>query len=180
MPEETERTDGAHLTVRFDARDLPGPHVRPIGCHPETPIVRRIGDRDLFLGNRHAADPERAPRSFDAVCTVAEERSPATTHHVPLVDGPEAEWARFKDAVETARSLHRSEGSVLVHCKAGISRSTTVLATTIATEEGRPLREAFEHVWAARPHAVAHPRLHELAVWYVAAVGERSPDRNCR
>lgn len=162
---------------RRDPRGAEGPHVRPFGWHPDVPIVRRIDDApDLYLGNRHAANPERVDRAFDAVLTVATEAEPATTHHRPLIDGDDAEWERFAAAVDTARELQSRDGSLLVHCAAGISRSATVLATTLAVEHDRTLHDAFDAVHAARPHAVAHPRLHELATYYVAAA-DGSEDR---
>ncbi|WP_248516539.1 protein-tyrosine phosphatase family protein [Salinarchaeum laminariae] len=173
-----------HITVPIDGREQDGPIARLYGCHPERPIVRQIGDRPLFLGNRFAADPDGCDRRFDVVLTVAEEREPGTTHFQPLVDGYEAEWDRFRDAADAARRLYRECDaadadcdSLLVHCKAGISRSNTVIATTIACEEDRSLLDAFDLVRAARPHAVAHPRLHELAVVYVAGCGDRQERR---
>lgn len=163
------------LAIHLDARGREGPHVRPVGCHPEHPVVRRIGDRDLFLGNRFAADPDACDRTFDAVLTVAERSEPATTPHRPLVDGPEAEWSRFRAAVDAARRRHRADGSLLVHCKAGVSRSTTVIATTLATEADLRLVDGFDAVRRHRPHAVAHPWLRELAAYYVAGCGDRPP-----
>ncbi|SDM51527.1 Dual specificity phosphatase, catalytic domain [Halogranum gelatinilyticum] len=129
--------------------------------------VRRIDDK-LFIGNRHAAT--RLPEgTFDAVLSVSSEPSPLTTHHHPLTDGPGNDWAAFAAAVDTARTLHRRDGTLLVNCSAGISRSATVLATALATERECPLRETLELVWEARPRAMPHPALHELAVVYLAA-----------
>ena len=149
--------------------DRPGPFVRPAGYVDPEPIVRRIGDRPLFLGNRHAADPDRHDRTFEHVLSLTAEAQPLTTHHRPLVDGPGNDWASFERAVETARRLYRRAEATLVHCNAGISRSTTILATTIAAEEDRSYRDAIAIVQAARPHAVAHPALCELSVTYLAA-----------
>jgi len=168
-------TDEPAVHVPIDAREHEPPHLRPFGCHPDVPIVRRIGDRDLFLGNCFAADPERCDREFDAVLTVAEERQPGSTHFRPLVDSSEARWERLRPAVDTARRLHRTDGDLLVHCKAGISRSTTVIAATIASEEDRNLSEAYDVVREARPYAVAHPQLRKLAAYYVAGCGDREP-----
>lgn len=148
----------------------PGVFVRPMGTVPDHPIVRQVGERALYLGNRHAADPDRHDLSFEHVLSVTADPFPLTTHHRQLVDSEEASFERFRAAVETARRLHDREGSLLVHCKAGISRSSTVIATTLAAEEKRTLAEAFDAVHAARPIATPHPRLHELAVVYLAAV----------
>ena len=146
------------------------PLVRPFGYVEGRPILRRIADRDLYLGNWLAATQEPDEREFDFVLSVTEDRYPLTTHHCPLIDGPGNEWTAFEEAVDTARSLYRREGPVLIHCKAGISRSSTIVATTLAAEEHRRLREALEIVQDARPFAIPNPALHELAVVYLASI----------
>jgi len=151
--------------------------VRPRGHVEERPVVRRVGGRRLSLGNRLAADPDALARAdglpdsgaFEFVPTVSRDSRPLTTHHRPLADGPGNPWPTFEAAVDTARALYRRDGSVLVHCKAGISRSTAVVATTIAAEEGRSFRAALDAVHEVRPHAMPHPALHEQAVLYLAA-----------
>ena len=134
-------------------------------------VIRRIGERDLYLGNVHAADPDRHDRSFDFVLSATHDPQPSTTHHHPIVDGPEIEWPRFEAAVDATRDLYRRDGSLLVHCTAGISRSTTLVATTLAAEERLSLQEALSEVNERRPFAQPHPHLHELAVVYLAARG---------
>ena len=147
------------------------PLARPFGYVEDRPVIRRIGDRDLFLGNALAADPGEHDCAFDHVLSATREEHPLTTHHRPLHDGPGNDWPAFEAAVDTARALHRREGSVLIHCRAGISRSATLVATALAAAEGRRLRGALGVVQEARPHAVPHPALHEAAVVYLAARG---------
>jgi atypical dual specificity phosphatase len=143
--------------------------LRPLGYVESDPVVRRIGDRDLFVGNLSAADQGAHDRSFGFVLSVSSAARPLTTHHRPLTDGPGNDWTAFAAAVDTARTLYRREGSLLVHCKAGVSRSSTVLATALAAEERRPFHEALGLVQAARPAAVPHPALLESAVVYLAS-----------
>lgn len=143
--------------------------VRPIGYVEETPIIRRIGERNLYLGNEHAAASGQHDRSFRYVLSVSTDDHSLTTHHHPLEDGPDNDWAAFEAAVDTARRLYRRDGAVLIHCTAGISRSSAVIATVVAAEESRPLHDALSIVLQARPSAVPHPALHELAVVYLAA-----------
>lgn len=145
------------------------PVVRPVGFVEDRPVIRQIGDRPLFIGNWRSADPAQHDRTFEFVLSATETAYPLTTHHHPLVDGPENEWPDFEAAVDTTRRLYRSEGSLLVHCKAGVSRSTTLLATTIAIEEERPFHDAVEDVRAVRPVATPHHALVEQAVTYLAA-----------
>lgn len=163
MPENAVPT-----TFEMNGRTV---HVRPTRYVDPDPVIRRIGDRDLLLGNRHAADPDRHDRAFDHVLSVSSDAYPLTTHHHPLNDGPGNDWTAFAGAVDAARELHRRDGSTLIHCKAGISRSTAVLSTALAAEEGRTFHDVLTEVQEYRLHAVPHPALHELGVCYLAARG---------
>lgn len=144
-------------------------YVRPKGYGEDVPVARRIDERELFLGNALAAASENCCRKFDYVHSVCTRAFSSTTHHHPLDDGPDNSWERFESAVDTARRLHRSEGSVLIYCKLGISRSSAVAATVIAAEENLRFHDALATVQDARPHAVPNPSLHELAVIYLAS-----------
>lgn len=163
-PDESDETAATR-----DRADTTEPIVRPFDYVADEPIVRRIGDRELYLGNWFAADPEHHDHAFEYVLSATGDERPLTTHHHPLDDGPGNDWSAFEAAVDAARRLYRRDGSVLIHCKAGISRSSVLAATTIAAEEDRRLDEAFAIVHDARPHAVPHPALHESAVVYLAA-----------
>lgn len=101
--------------------------------------------------------------------SVTTDTRPLTTHHHPLTDGPGNDWRAFRAAVDTTRHLYKTDGSLLVHCNAGISQSSTLLATTLAIETGRRFGKALEIVRDTRPFATPHPALHELAVTYLAA-----------
>jgi len=103
------------------------------------------------------------------VLSATHEPYPFTTHHRPLADGPGNPWSRFEAAVDTARALYRPDGSVLVHCKAGVSCSTAVVATAVTAGEGRSFRAALDAVHEVRPHAMLHPAFHEQGVLYLAA-----------
>lgn len=142
--------------------------VRPIGTDASDPIARRVGDRALFLGNRHAAGEEYGD-AFDHVLSLTAERQARTTQHRPLVDGPANDWVDFAAAVDAARRLHRADGRLLVHCSKGISRSPAVVAALLAVEEERSVADALAAVQDARRHAVAHPTLHAQAVVYASA-----------
>lgn len=136
------------------------------------PVVRRLGSDPLYIGNRHAAAPDGAsadegPGEFDWVLTLSRRREPLTTHHHPLVDGPGNPTAAFDAAVDTARSLRRREGGLLVHCAAGISRSATVLATTLAAEETYVFEDGLAVVQRHRERACPHPALRDQARRYL-------------
>jgi atypical dual specificity phosphatase len=123
----------------------------------------------LFIGNVHAADPERHERQFDHVLSVTGDEQPLTTHHHPLSDGADNDWRTFEAVADAAHLLYRRDGSTLVHCEAGISRSATLVALALAAEEDWTFVDALHEVQNARLHAVPHPALHELGVVYLAA-----------
>lgn len=157
------------MSGKDDAENAPELLVRPVGYVEDRAVIRRLGDRDLYLGNRFAARPDYHDREFDYVLSASTERHPLTTHHHPLIDGTGNEWSTFESAVDAARRLYRADGSLLIHCRAGISRSSTLVATTLAAEENRRFHDALALVQEARPYAMPNPALHELAVVYLAA-----------
>ncbi len=170
IPQNGDEHDaGSDPGDEHDADNDPDPLVRPYGFVEQEAIVRRIGDRDLYLGNEFAADPGYHDHDLEFVLSATHEARPLTTHHHPLTDGRGNEWAAFEAAVDDARRLSRRDGSLLVHCKAGVSRSTTILATALAAEEGREFADALAIVQDARPFATPNPALVELAVIYLAA-----------
>lgn len=134
----------------------------------DRPIVRRIDGRDLYLGDGLVAIPGRHDRTFDFVLSLTDVEYPLTTHHRPLADGPGNDWSAFEAAVDSARGLFRRDASLLIHCTIGVSRSSTIVATTLGAEEGRRFDDALSIVREARPSATPHPALHELAVVYLA------------
>lgn len=145
--------------------------ARPLGYVENKPVIKPIGDRDLFLGNILSADPATHDQSFGDVLSLTTDEQPLTTHHHPLDDGPDNEWRDFEQAVQAARQLYRADGSLLIHCNAGISRSSTLIALLLAVEEGRTFGGALDVVHRYRPMAMPHPALQKLAVIYLAANG---------
>lgn len=140
---------------------MSGITVRPIGHVEDEPEIRRIGTRDLFHGNKHAADSGQHGQSFQHVVSVSSESHP-TTHHHPLDDGPGNDWTVFEQAVNTARTLSQRDGSALIHCTAGISRSSAIIATVLAAEESRRFNHALSIVWHAWSDATPYPAIREL------------------
>jgi len=100
-------------------------------------IAARIGDRDLWIGNvgaiksRHLAEMELNP---EYVVSVNQTATEVTTDHHPLKDGYVNDQQQFRNAVAATRNSIRNEGTVLVNCSVGVSRSATVIATAIAAE----------------------------------------------
>jgi len=111
----------------------------------------------------------RPGRAFDAVVSLTAEPRALTTHHRPLVDGPEVDPGAFAAAVVDVRRLRREVDSVLVHCTAGVSRSPALSAATLALEEGMSLRGGLAVVRPVRPVATPHPAVFEAALAAVFA-----------
>jgi protein-tyrosine phosphatase len=134
-------------------------------------VRRRLDDRSLFIGDRRAADPstyvDARDADYETVLTLSRRREPLTTHHHPLRDGAGNPESAIADAVDTARALHRADGDVLVHCAAGVSRSATVLAATLAVEEHVPFLDGLGIVQRNRERACPNPALRERARAYL-------------
>lgn len=143
--------------------------VRPFGWVPDRAVIRRIGERTVFIGNGHAADPTYHDVAFEHVISTTAEPRPLTTHHHPLVDGHDVEWRAFAAAVDDTRRFLDCECPTLVHCRAGISRSAAILTAALAVTDDLGVRTAMDLVQDARPLAMPHPALFELAVLYRAA-----------
>lgn len=130
---------------------------------------------DLYLGNRLAAESRYHDRRFDHVLTVSHAKAPLTTVHRPLQDNERVDQGAFSEGVKTARTLFRSSGSLLIHCAAEISRSPTVVATTLTAERHvRSFELAIEMVSDSQPPVSPHPALLRCAEQYL----NESIDRN--
>ncbi|NHN42571.1 dual specificity protein phosphatase family protein [Halorubellus sp. JP-L1] len=152
--------------------------VRPFGYVHDEAVVVRVDDREAYIGNVHAADPSAHEHAFAHVLTLTDDPQPSTTHHRPFEDSLDHDAAAFRDAVDTARTLLARDGATLVHCRAGVSRSSAVLATAIAATGDRRFRDALDDVQTARPFAMPNPALVESAVVYLAADADREPNRS--
>jgi len=154
--------------------------VRPFGYVHDDPVLVRVPGRDAWLGNVHAATECARARSFAFVLSLTETAQPATTHHRPFADARDHDDAAFRAAVDDARTLLERDGDVLVHCKAGVSRSAAVLATAIAATDHRSFHDALDLVRSARPVATPHPALVESAVASLAAAHDRDSPSTTR
>jgi atypical dual specificity phosphatase len=143
-------------------------------------VAVRIGDRDLLIGNRAGAQSshsESLTHPPDYVVSVNRSPTDATTDHHPLSDGVINDQTAFEQAVEAARQRHRQDGRLLVNCAAGISRSSTVLATLLAIAEDISFATGVQVVQEHRPVADPHLRLRVNARSYLAGGHGREADR---
>ncbi|MFT4947893.1 MAG: hypothetical protein ACI9CA_000011 [Natronomonas sp.] len=124
------------------------------------------GRSPLYLGNGESTasesygpdgDPDEGPSdpsAFSHVISLNAEPYDLVTDHHPLTDGPGNSDEAFDAAVDAARRAYRAEqGPVLINCAAGVSRSTTVMATVLAAENPTTFTfaSAVEHIRERRP-----------------------------
>ena len=143
-------------------------------------LAARIGDRDLWIANGGAIESNHlTAMDLDPEYIVSLNTNPtgATTDHHPLKDGYVNDQAEFSAAVETTREHIRADGTVIVNCAAGISRSSTVIATAVAAEEDRSFGAALEAIKETRPRARPHSKLKLNAYAYLVNVENRTEAR---
>jgi hypothetical protein len=77
-------------------------------------------------------------------------------HEVPIAD-PDERFAEYLPGVVAFIDEARRQGSVLLHCVAGISRSPALAICYLHERCGLSLGEALDHVRSRRAHANPHP-----------------------
>ena len=130
-------------------------------------VCEQLGDRDLYLGSARAARPDVTDQDFAHVVTVSGAEQPLTTDFHPLTDGPGLSFESFSAAVDTARARHASDGTLLIHCNVGISRSTAVIATVLATDEHRLFDDVLDEIQQYRSPAAPRTPLRDAAQQYL-------------
>lgn len=136
-------------------------------------VCEQIGQRPLYIGSSRAASEGVVDEEFCHVITLSSYPQSRTTEFISLVDGPEVEYSRFKEAVEIGRQCYRRSEPVLVHCEVGISRSAAVIATVMAVEEGGSFEEALEEIKRYRSRASPRRPLRECAEKYMREESEK-------
>lgn len=113
---------------------------------------------ELFLGSQDAVDVEVLTRhNILAVLSVGIESPidlPETViaKFIPCLDLPETEFGPIlEQSIEFIRTCISSNRPVLVHCNAGVSRSSSVVMGYLIKECFLPFDEAFRAVKFKRP-----------------------------
>lgn len=138
-------------------------------------MVNKLED-DLYLGDlQDALHADEYAVSFDRVITIGhDEETPHTTEgdHFPFPDGGwtfdiDEHYPIFKRAVNTVRDAMASDACVLVHCRAGQSRSVMAVTAALAVRDG----ESFDSTWwgmrSKVPNAQPQPALKYCATRYI-------------
>lgn len=119
--------------------------------------MRRVGERDLWIGN--AGDLSDLKAVLDTGAEVVVELSDSEQAAVlprelvrlrfPLSDGGEnAPWL-LRLAMESVAGLLIEKVPVAIFCSAGMSRSVCIAAAAISLAEASPLAEALAEVAAS-------------------------------
>lgn len=74
---------------------------------------------------------------------------------IKLIDGPGNDRRHLELAIWHLGQLLQSHSPVLVHCRAGRSRSVAVVAAYLAQSQGRPFEDALDEVRGKRDSSVA-------------------------
>ncbi|KAL6078358.1 Dual specificity protein phosphatase 2, variant 2 [Balamuthia mandrillaris] len=116
----------------------------------------------LYLGSMKAARQREVLKYLKAVTHVCNVTSRCqnffpqdfTYRTFRLEDVPQADIGQcFAPAIEFLDNARKAGGRVLVHCSAGVSRSTTLVLAYLMAREGMTLRQAFIYV-KRRRHVV--------------------------
>ncbi|XP_012610513.1 dual specificity protein phosphatase 15 [Microcebus murinus] len=118
----------------------------------------------LYLGNFiDAKDPDQLDRNkITHIISIHESPQPLlqdiTYLRIPVADTPEVPIKKhFKECINFIHCCRLSGGNCLVHCFAGISRSTTIVTAYVMTVTGLGWRDVLEAIKATRPIANPNP-----------------------
>ncbi|KWU47034.1 hypothetical protein RHOSPDRAFT_28125 [Rhodotorula sp. JG-1b] len=113
----------------------------------------------LWIGDYQAAQDHNLLQKRNIVCVVSAmrqeyEAAPGVDMRRVAVDDTDRSniIEHFVPTAEFIRAaLARNDGAVLVHCQAGVSRSTTLVAAYLMSRHGLNVEQAIERIRAARP-----------------------------
>ena len=97
-----------------------------------------------------------------------------TLRSIPLIDGPQNSREQFTKAVEETVAAMAADGSVLVHCSAGASRSPTVAVTALALAQNMDLADAVQQVADNRAAVDPHEALLRQAAHVYTQLNSKS------
>ena len=125
--------------------------------------MRQIEGYALWLGHRGDVDDPRAivAAGILAIVDLAHNETPVVLPRdliycrFPLIDGTGNPPWLLRLAMETVKSLLRSDTSTLVYCSAGLSRSPCIAAAAVALVRECPLDDGLKLMLQSGPADVA-------------------------
>jgi len=126
-------------------------------------LMNKINDR-IYIGAYHAAvnlefkNEHSITHILNCTCDTHDELKRFDIQQLNIHDGYEITHDDLKFAFEAIERALSSGGRILVHCHAGISRSTGIVAGYLM-RSGFSWDEALEIVRRGRPQAFPHPNI---------------------
>jgi len=120
-------------------------------------------DEDLYIGD--LSDTEYNSRldseDIEQVLTLSRECSATdrTLVHVPIQDDGTNGDEKLKHVIQIARTLRQREGSLLVACGSGLSRSVLIAAALMTLEEGNRVPENVNRIKQVKAAVSPQPDL---------------------
>lgn len=126
--------------------------------------MRQVRD-NLWIGD--CLDAKRHHEDFDTIISMVridQYDSGHADYRFPIADG-EHDHHTFGKAVRQARESYDEGGKLLVHCQAGVSRSTAVVTAMLAVKEDKSWVEVLNDTRAG--YAPVSPQLKNSAKRYI-------------
>lgn len=181
-PTHDDWLDDAHFDGSLPSRILPFLYLGNLGHARNARLLRAIGITHVVsVGECVADEDDDDPHSLAA----ARRAGQIEVHNVTNVadDGTDSLRAALCDAVEFVERARVSGGRVLVHCRVGVSRSSTVVIAYAMAHLDITLIDAYLLVRSRRLNVLIQPHLlffWELRAWEtrIAASLGRRPTAN--
>ena len=148
ISEDTEGSNGSGIFFVVDTK--PDDHLHEVISN-------------LFIGSQDAAcnfdslKDKKITHILNVGGAILSKLDKITYKYMPLYDRPDFKIkAHFADAVLFIKDGLKN-GSVLVHCNAGISRSSTIIMAYLMTEKGLSLDASYQIVKKGRSIAKPNP-----------------------
>jgi hypothetical protein len=147
------------MQIREELRPNSEETGKPIDPDEITWITDQIAITNFYSAHQKGLLAEHAVSAIlcldrELLGDAAESRGAERIEVVDLVDGPN-DMAIFERAVAALESLVENHSRVVVHCRAGRSRSIAVVAAYLKRVEGLDATAALEFVGLKRPSALA-------------------------
>lgn len=162
-------------------------HANPVAFYPSTSTSRMDNITDTLTISSITAARTTDSEGFDCIITVCQDDieasidSDTTTYQqYPLADGKrdesrggECTFTLFEKAADALHESLQRNQETLIHCHAGVSRSVSVSAAVIATQENQSVSESIKEIQAERPRAGPINRLRDYGRLYAYIHSEK-------
>lgn len=112
----------------------------------------------LYIGNREAGKSDKllGIKGIDAVLQIADRsyeiNDGRIRKYIAITDEPNQDISKyFRDSYKFIDEMIRQDKKILVHCDAGISRSSTIVIHYLMKKYGFTSSQAYKYLKARRP-----------------------------